>query len=151
MPSARSLRGPHAVAAVGPDESEAHSWVLAILAESAALGQSPDCDPSGVLDGKAVGLAMRHHRSAKRRPKAAGSLPTIIDCHYHLDPKLKPLDELPAEMDASGVDRVALMGKQIEPMPDQSRLVVATMQFCQASAWRRRSIAASSVVRLLFS
>ena len=54
----------------------------------------------------------------------------IIDCHYHLDPKLKSVDELLAELDASGVDRVALMGKQIEPMPDPSRLVVATMQFC---------------------
>ncbi len=54
----------------------------------------------------------------------------IIDCHYHLDPKLKPLDELLTEMDACGVDRVALMGKQIEPMPDPSGFLVATMQFC---------------------
>ena len=64
----------------------------------------------------------------------------IIDCHYHLDPKLKPMDELLAEMDASGVDRVALMGKQIEPMPDPSRFVVATMQFCLGRGPLRRLI-----------
>lgn len=51
----------------------------------------------------------------------------IIDCHYHLDPKLKTVEELLIEMDANGIDRVALMGKQIEPMPDPSRFVVATM------------------------
>jgi predicted TIM-barrel fold metal-dependent hydrolase len=64
----------------------------------------------------------------------------IIDCHYHLEPKLKTVDELLAEMDASGVDRVALMGKQIEPMPDPSRLVVATMQFCLCRRPLRRLI-----------
>ncbi len=64
----------------------------------------------------------------------------IIDCHYHLDPKLKPVDELLVEMDANGVDRVALMGKQIEPMPDPSRLVVATMQYCLSHRPLRRLI-----------
>jgi hypothetical protein len=39
------------------------------------------------------------------------------------------VDEILAEMDASGVDRVALLGKHIEPIPDSNRLVVATMQF----------------------
>jgi predicted TIM-barrel fold metal-dependent hydrolase len=64
----------------------------------------------------------------------------IIDCHYHLDPELKPVDALLAEMDASGVDRIALMGKQIEPMPDPSRLLVATMQFCLSRGPLRRLV-----------
>ena len=33
----------------------------------------------------------------------------IIDCHYHLDERLLKTDELISRMDASGVDKIALM------------------------------------------
>ena len=53
----------------------------------------------------------------------------IIDCHYHPEEALLSAEELLEKMDASGVDKVALMGVQIGPFPEPSRPLVHLLQF----------------------
>jgi predicted TIM-barrel fold metal-dependent hydrolase len=53
----------------------------------------------------------------------------IIDCHYHPEEALLSPEELLQKMDASGVDKVALMGVQIGPFPEPSRPLVRLLQF----------------------
>jgi predicted TIM-barrel fold metal-dependent hydrolase len=53
----------------------------------------------------------------------------IIDCHYHPHEALLSIEELLQKMDASGVDKTALMGVQIGPFPEPSRTLVALLQF----------------------
>ncbi len=41
----------------------------------------------------------------------------IIDAHYHLEPRMQPMDDLLKQMDRSGVDRVALIAAMCDPLP----------------------------------
>jgi uncharacterized protein len=52
----------------------------------------------------------------------------VIDCHYHLEERLLPVNELMKKMDQSGVDKIALMGLQIDPYPEPSRLLISLLQ-----------------------
>lgn len=40
-----------------------------------------------------------------------------IDCHYHLEPRVQPVENLIAKMDANGIEKVALMGCMCDPLP----------------------------------
>ncbi|HOD28276.1 MAG TPA: amidohydrolase family protein [Syntrophales bacterium] len=52
----------------------------------------------------------------------------VIDCHYHLEERLLSVNELLQKMDQSGVDKTALMGLQIDPYPEPSRLLISLLQ-----------------------
>lgn len=52
----------------------------------------------------------------------------IIDCHYHLEERVYPVDRLIAEMEKAGVDRVALMGSMIEPFKEPPVFLVRALQ-----------------------
>ncbi len=53
----------------------------------------------------------------------------IIDCHYHLEERLLKTDELLSRMEASGVDKVALMAGMVEPFKEPSTFLVGLLQF----------------------
>jgi len=53
----------------------------------------------------------------------------VIDCHYHLENELLPVEELLKKMDESGVDKTVLMGQQIPPYPEPSPFLIGLLQF----------------------
>ncbi len=55
-------------------------------------------------------------------------MPTVIDCHYHLEERLLTVDQMIARMDAAGIGRVALMGAGSEPIPEAPRPLVRLLQ-----------------------
>ncbi|HPR03163.1 MAG TPA: amidohydrolase family protein [Deltaproteobacteria bacterium] len=52
----------------------------------------------------------------------------IIDCHYHLEEKVFSEDALLREMDASGVEKNALMGSMVAPFHEPPRFLISIMQ-----------------------
>jgi len=52
----------------------------------------------------------------------------VIDCHYHLEERALSRADLLREMDRAGVDRVALMGSIIEPVPEPPRILLRIFQ-----------------------
>jgi len=52
----------------------------------------------------------------------------IIDCHYHLEERIFPVDRLIAEMQKAGIDKVALMGSIIGPFTEPPRLLIGMLQ-----------------------
>ncbi len=56
-------------------------------------------------------------------------MPTVIDCHYHLEERLLTIDQMIARMDAAGIGRVALMDAMTEPIPEVPRTLVRLLQF----------------------
>lgn len=52
----------------------------------------------------------------------------IIDCHYHLEERVLTRQELLAEMDRTGTDKVALMGSMIAPFPEPPRFLLRLLQ-----------------------
>ncbi len=62
----------------------------------------------------------------------------VIDCHYHLEERLLPLDKMLARMDAAGVDRTALMAVVTEPIPELSKTLVSLLQALLACKFSRR-------------
>lgn len=53
----------------------------------------------------------------------------VIDCHYHLDERYLTVEEMISRMDASGIDRVALMGSMVDPFPEPAKLILGPLQF----------------------
>ena len=53
----------------------------------------------------------------------------VIDCHYHLEERMLPVEQMAARMDAAGIDRAALMATMTEPIPETPRLLVRLLQF----------------------
>lgn len=62
----------------------------------------------------------------------------IIDCHYHLEERVFPIDRLITEMQKSGIDKVALMGSIIGPFAEPSRLLIGMLQMLLEHASSRR-------------
>jgi len=62
----------------------------------------------------------------------------VIDCHYHLEERLLPLDRMLARMDAAGIDRTALMAIVTEPIPETPRILVRLLQALLARESSRR-------------
>ncbi len=44
-------------------------------------------------------------------------MPMTIDCHYHLEPRVQPVDNLIAKMDQNGIEKTALMACMCDPLP----------------------------------
>ncbi len=59
-------------------------------------------------------------------------MPTVIDCHYHLDQRYLTVDQMIARMDAAGISRVALMGAMTEPIPEVPGPLVRLLQLLLA-------------------
>jgi len=53
----------------------------------------------------------------------------VIDCHYHLDERLLPIGDLIDRMDASGVDRIALMATMNGPIAPPSPFLLSFLRF----------------------
>ncbi len=53
----------------------------------------------------------------------------IIDCHYHLETRIVPLEELIQNMDNCGIDRTVLMAPMVEPFPEPAPFLVGLLQF----------------------
>lgn len=51
----------------------------------------------------------------------------VIDCHYHLEQELLPLGKLLTEMDACGVDKIALMARLNEPFPEPPSFLIGLL------------------------
>ncbi len=51
----------------------------------------------------------------------------VIDCHYHLEERMLPTNQMLTRMDAVGVDRTALMAAMTEPIPEAPRIVVTLL------------------------
>jgi len=62
----------------------------------------------------------------------------VIDCHYHLKERLLTIDELLKKMDEAGVDKVALMGSQVDPFKEPSPFLVGLLQFFLTHSFSRR-------------
>lgn len=52
----------------------------------------------------------------------------IIDCHYHLEERVFPVDRLIAEMQKAGIDKVALMGSIIGPFAEPPMFLIKLLQ-----------------------
>ena len=52
-----------------------------------------------------------------------------IDCHYHLDPRVQPIDNLIFKMNQYGIDRVALIPSMCDPIPHPSEVLLQVMRF----------------------
>ncbi len=53
----------------------------------------------------------------------------IIDCHYHYETRLLSTKQLIEKMDASGVDKTALMGVLLDPFTEPPQALVNLLQF----------------------
>ena len=69
----------------------------------------------------------------------------VVDAHYHLDPRLEPIDRLLAQMREHRIDRVALIATVCDPL----RIGGLGRRFAQAM---RRALAGAAprVGRLLY-
>lgn len=56
----------------------------------------------------------------------------VIDCHYHLEERLLPVDQMIARMNQAGIDRVALIATMTEPIPEVPKPLVGLLQFLLA-------------------
>jgi len=54
----------------------------------------------------------------------------IIDCHYHLDPRIQSLDNLLLKMDQYEIEKTALMPVMCDPIPHTRESLLKLMRFC---------------------
>ncbi len=54
----------------------------------------------------------------------------IIDCHYHLDPRIQSLDNLLLKMDQYEIEKTALMAVLCDPVPHTREPLLKLMRFC---------------------
>lgn len=62
----------------------------------------------------------------------------VIDSHYHLDKRLLTIEELLERMDASGIDKVALMASMCDPFHEPAKFLITILQFFLTHRWLRR-------------
>ncbi len=53
----------------------------------------------------------------------------IIDCHYHLDPRVQPLENLLLKMDQNGIEKTAIMPVLCDPIPHNPEFLLKAMRF----------------------
>ncbi|WDP92333.1 MAG: amidohydrolase [Desulfobacter sp.] len=53
----------------------------------------------------------------------------IIDAHYHLDPRIQPLENLLAKMDRHGIDKTALIPNMCDPFPHPDEFQLRLLRF----------------------
>ena len=69
----------------------------------------------------------------------------IIDCHYHLDERLLPIDRMLRKMDACGIDKTVLMALLNDPIPVPGHMLVSLFQFLlfhRKTRWAARLLGA---------
>lgn len=64
----------------------------------------------------------------------------IVDCHQHLSPDIFPTENLIAEMDKSGIDKIALMASICGPIPEPHPLLLSAMRFSLRHTFMRQLI-----------
>lgn len=52
----------------------------------------------------------------------------VIDCHYHLDPRIQPVSELLGKMDREGIHKVALMPTMCDPLPSTPEFLLRVLR-----------------------
>jgi len=52
----------------------------------------------------------------------------IIDCHYHLDPRIQPMDNLLVKMERNGIEKTALMPTMCDPIPHNPEILLKLMR-----------------------
>jgi len=53
----------------------------------------------------------------------------IIDCHYHIETRIQPLENLLKKMDQSGIAKTALMATMWDPPPETAEGVLKLLRF----------------------
>jgi len=53
----------------------------------------------------------------------------IIDCHYHLDSRVQPLENLLAKMEENGIAKTAIMPSMCDPIPHPPEYLLKVMRF----------------------
>ncbi len=53
----------------------------------------------------------------------------IIDCHYHLDPRIQAIDPLIRNMNRHGIDKTALIPVMCDPIPHPSEYQLKVLRF----------------------
>ncbi len=53
----------------------------------------------------------------------------VIDCHYHLEPRMQPVADLLKKMDRYGIDRVALIPAMCDPIPETPEFLLKLLRF----------------------
>jgi uncharacterized protein len=61
----------------------------------------------------------------------------VIDCHYHWDERILPREIMLRKMDASGIDKVALMAIVCDPFPEPAPFLVGALQLLLANKTTR--------------
>lgn len=70
----------------------------------------------------------------------------IIDCHYHLEERVCPVDRLLGDMERHGIDMVALMGSIIGPFREPPEFLIRLMQIFLENP-RTRGIAKAFITK----
>lgn len=53
----------------------------------------------------------------------------IIDCHYHLEPRLQPVEDLLRQMDQYEIERTVLMAAMLDPLPHTPNHIQYLLRF----------------------
>lgn len=61
----------------------------------------------------------------------------IIDCHQHLAPDIIPMETIIAQMDKTGIDKIALMAIPCGPTKEPSPFFISVMRFLLMRSWLR--------------
>lgn len=61
----------------------------------------------------------------------------IVDCHQHLVPDIISTENLIAQMDKTGIDKIALMASPCGPIPEPSPLLISAMRYSLTRSWLR--------------
>lgn len=61
----------------------------------------------------------------------------IVDCHQHLVPDIISTDNLIAQMDKTGIDKIALMASPCGPIPEPSPFLISAMRYSLTRSWLR--------------
>ncbi|MCP4750494.1 MAG: amidohydrolase family protein [Proteobacteria bacterium] len=52
-----------------------------------------------------------------------------IDCHYHLEPRIQPVENLIEKMDRAGIEKTALMPTMWDPPPETPEFLLKLLRF----------------------
>lgn len=53
----------------------------------------------------------------------------IIDCHYHLDARVQPFENLLSKMEVNGIEKTVIMATMCDPIPHTPEFLLKVMRF----------------------